>query len=213
MPAQAHAPAQAKTQARIAALRESLASLQRVVIAFSGGVDSGLLAWTAHDVLGAERAVAVTAVSPSLARSERTGCHQLAAAWGMRWMEVESDEGSRPGYVANGPDRCYHCKSELMDRLAPIAAAEGAVVALGVNVDDLADHRPGQRAARERGAVFPLVEAGFRLPGIPRALWHPRHLGHSDPGFGGRGVPAGARIPGSTGPPLRRSGSLGVRGR
>jgi len=123
MPAQAHAPAQAKTQARIAALRESLASLQRVVIAFSGGVDSGLLAWTAHDVLGAERAVAVTAVSPSLARSERTGCHQLAAAWGMRWMEVESDEGSRPGYVANGPDRCYHCKSELMDRLAPIAAA------------------------------------------------------------------------------------------
>jgi uncharacterized protein len=76
-------------------------------------------------------------------------------------MEVVSDEGSRPGYVANGPDRCYHCKSELMDRLAPIAAAERAVVALGVNLDDLADHRPGQRAARERGAVFPLVEAGL----------------------------------------------------
>jgi uncharacterized protein len=76
-------------------------------------------------------------------------------------MEVVSDEGSRPEYVANGPDRCYHCKSELMDRLAPIAEAERAVVALGVNVDDLADHRPGQRAARERGAVFPLVEAGL----------------------------------------------------
>jgi uncharacterized protein len=79
----------------------------------------------------------------------------------LRWIEVTSDEGSRPGYVANGPDRCYHCKSELMDRLGPIAEAERAVVALGVNVDDLADHRPGQRAARERGAVFPLVEAGL----------------------------------------------------
>jgi uncharacterized protein len=76
-------------------------------------------------------------------------------------MEVLSDEGSRPEYVANGPDRCYHCKSELMDRIAPIAQAEGAVVALGVNVDDLADHRPGQRAAQERGAIFPLVEAGL----------------------------------------------------
>ena len=159
--AQSQAQSQAQAQAGLAVLRASLASLQRVVIAFSGGVDSGLLAWTAHDVLGADRAVAVTAVSPSLAPSERTGCQQLAAAWGMRWMEVESDEGSRPGYVANGPDRCYHCKSELMDRLAPIAAAEGAVVALGVNVDDLADYRPGQRAARERGAVFPLVQAGF----------------------------------------------------
>jgi uncharacterized protein len=79
----------------------------------------------------------------------------------MRWIEVASDEVSRPEYVANGPDRCYHCKSELMDRLAPVAAAEDAVIALGVNIDDLADHRPGQRAARERGAVFPLVEAGL----------------------------------------------------
>jgi uncharacterized protein len=72
-----------------------------------------------------------------------------------------SNEGSRPEYVANGPDRCYHCKTELMERLGPIARAEGAVVALGVNVDDLTDHRPGQRAAREHGAVFPLVEAGL----------------------------------------------------
>jgi uncharacterized protein len=131
------------------------------VVAFSGGVDSGLLAWTAHQVLGPERTLAITAVSPSLAPSERADCRSLAAAWGLRWMEILSDEGSRPEYVANGPDRCYHCKSELMDRIAPIAEAERAVVALGVNVDDLADHRPGQRAARERGAVFPLVEAGL----------------------------------------------------
>ncbi|HEY3811217.1 MAG TPA: ATP-dependent sacrificial sulfur transferase LarE, partial [Acidimicrobiales bacterium] len=98
---------------------------------------------------------------PSLAPSERAECRDLAASWGLRWLEVESDEGARPGYVANGPDRCYHCKSELMDRLAPIAEREGAVVALGVNMDDLDDYRPGQRAARERGAIFPLVEAGL----------------------------------------------------
>jgi uncharacterized protein len=148
------------------ALRESIARRERLVVAFSGGVDSGLLAWTAHDVLGPERAVAVTAVSPSLAPSEREDCRALAASWGLRWLEVASDEGSRPEYVANGPDRCYHCKSELMDRLAPIAAAEDAVIALGVNVDDLADHRPGQAAARQRGAVFPLVEAGLTKAGV-----------------------------------------------
>ncbi len=142
-------------------LREVLAARERVVVAFSGGVDSGLLAWVARDVLGPDRVVAVTAVSPSLAPSERADCRRLAESWQLRWLEVESDEGARPGYVANEPDRCYHCKSELMDRLAPVAAAEGAVIALGVNVDDLADYRPGQRAARERGAIFPLVEAGM----------------------------------------------------
>jgi uncharacterized protein len=136
----------------------------RLVVAFSGGVDSGLLAWTAHDVLGADRALAVTAVSPSLAPSERNDCRMLAESWGLRWMEVHSDEGSRPGYVANGPDRCYHCKSELMDRLAPIAAAENAVVALGVNVDDLADHRPGQRAARVRESARQLGLAVWDKP-------------------------------------------------
>jgi uncharacterized protein len=105
--------------------------------------------------------VAVTAVSPSLLPSEHDACRDLAQRWGMRWLGVDTDELSRPEYVANGPDRCYHCKSELMDRLAPVAATEGATVALGVNLDDLDDYRPGQRAAREHGAVFPLVDAGF----------------------------------------------------
>jgi uncharacterized protein len=74
---------------------------------------------------------------------------------------VNSDELGRPEYVANGGDRCYHCKAELLDLLGPLAAAEGATVVLGVNIDDLGDHRPGQQAARERGAEFPLVDTGF----------------------------------------------------
>ena len=156
-------------------LRRWLAGAGRVVTAFSGGVDSALLARVSHDVLG-ERAVAVTAVSASLAPAELEDCRRFAAEWDMRWIEVDTDELNRADYVGNGPDRCYHCKSELMDRIAPVAAAEGAVVALGVNVDDLSDHRPGQRAAAERGAMFPLVDAGFTKSMVRAAA---RHLGLS----------------------------------
>ena len=145
----------------IEALRGEIATTGPMLVAFSGGVDSALLAWVARDVLGRDHASAVTAVSPSLAPSELAACRDLAQAWDLRWTPVDTDEGARPEYVANGVDRCYHCKSELMDRLVPLAEREGAVVALGVNLDDLSDHRPGQRAARERGAVFPLVKAGF----------------------------------------------------
>lgn len=141
----------------------------KMIVAFSGGVDSGLLAWTAHQVLGPERCTAVTAVSPSLAASERGDCERLAGLWGLHWIEVATDEASRPEYVANGADRCYHCKSELMERLAPIAEAKNAPIALGVNLDDLGDHRPGQDAARERGAVFPLVESGLTKAAVRRA--------------------------------------------
>lgn len=142
-------------------LRATVLSFPKVVVAFSGGVDSGLLAHVAHEVLGPERALAVTAVSPSLAPSELADCRRLAGAWGLRHMEVETDEGRRADYVANGVDRCYHCKSELMEKLLPFAEFEDAVIALGVNLDDLNDHRPGQAAAREHGAVFPLVQAGL----------------------------------------------------
>ena len=150
-------------------LTKVLAGYERLVVGFSGGVDSGLLAWAAHRALGRDRCIAVTAVSPSLAPSEHHDCRRLASQWGLRWLEVETHEGSRPAYVANGPDRCYHCKSELMDRLLPVAAAEGASVALGVNIDDLSDHRPGQQAAREGGGVFPLVEAGFTKEAVRSA--------------------------------------------
>jgi uncharacterized protein len=145
----------------LATLRDRLRELDRVVVAFSGGADSAFLAWVANDVLGPARALAVTAVSPSLAGAERDDCQSLAREWGLRWRGVETHELERAAYVANDGDRCYHCKAELMDVVAPLAVAEAATVVLGTNVDDLGDHRPGQQAATERGAAFPLVDAGF----------------------------------------------------
>jgi uncharacterized protein len=147
-------------------LRARLRALDRVVVAFSGGADSAFLAWVAHDTLGPARALAVTAVSPSLAGTERVECAELAAEWGLRWAEVETDELAQAAYARNDGDRCYWCKDALLRALGPVAAAASAdgadtTVVLGVNVDDLGDHRPGQRAASERGAAFPLVDAGF----------------------------------------------------
>ncbi len=152
--------------ASLAALRDRLRALDRVVVAFSGGADSAFLAWVAHDTLGPERALAVTAVSPSLAGSERVECAELAAEWGLRWREVETDEMAQAAYARNDGDRCYWCKDALLRAVGPVAATvgdseQGATVVLGVNLDDLGDHRPGQRAAAERGAAFPLVDAGF----------------------------------------------------
>lgn len=146
---------------RLDALRRSLRSSGRVVVAFSGGADSAFLAYVANETLGAGAVHAVTAVSPSLAPEERADCEALAREWGLRWTPVETDELADDAYSANDGQRCYHCKATLMDALAPFAAAEDAVVTLGVNLDDLGDHRPGQHAAAERGARFPLVEAGL----------------------------------------------------
>lgn len=154
--------------AKCEALAAGLDQLGRAVIAFSGGADSAFLAAVASRVLG-DRAHAVTAVSPSLAGDEEADCRALAAEWGLRWTPVVTHEMERAAYRVNDLDRCYHCKAELMDVVGPIAAAEGATVILGVNLDDLGDHRPGQRAAAEAGARFPLVDAGFTKADIREA--------------------------------------------
>jgi uncharacterized protein len=139
-------------------LFDALARYPGLVTAYSGGADSALVAWAAHQVHG-PRALAVTAVSASLPAAERAAARSFAREHGLRQVELCTDELERPEYRANAGDRCWHCKSALMDAIVPLAEAIGAPVALGTNLDDLGDHRPGQRAARERGAVSPLVEA------------------------------------------------------
>ncbi len=146
---------------KVDALETELRRLGHLVVAFSGGADSTYLAAAATRALGADRVHSVTAVSPSLAGDEEADCRALAAELGLRWTPVTTEEMERAAYRLNDTDRCFHCKSELMDVVGPIAAGEQATVVLGVNLDDLGDHRPGQRAATEAGAEFPLVAAGF----------------------------------------------------
>ncbi len=159
---------------KLDALRAEIECVGRAVVAFSGGADSALVAWMATDVLGPDHALCVTAVSPSLAPEELADCRALAGEWSLRWHTVSTDELDDPRYSANDGDRCYHCKASLLAALTPWAEAESAVVLLGVNLDDLGDHRPGQRAAAERGARFPLVSAGLTKDDVRTVS---RHLG------------------------------------
>jgi uncharacterized protein len=148
---------------KLSTLRTTLAGYQRdVVVAFSGGVDSAFLLRVAIDALG-DRVHAVTAVSPTMARSEVADARALAAELGLgaRHHVVDSHELEVPGFADNPTHRCALCKTELMGVAGPIAVQHDAVVALGTNVDDLGDVRPGIAAARERGAVMPMVDAGL----------------------------------------------------
>lgn len=159
---------------RLDGLLSQLREIGPLVVGFSGGVDSALLAVAARQALGRPGVLAVTADSASLATGELDHCRSLAAQWDLDWQPVATAELADERYLANNGDRCFWCKTALMDQLAPLAEERGAVVALGVNVDDLGDHRPGQQAAAERGARFPLVEAGFTKADIRAAA---RHLG------------------------------------
>jgi len=152
----------------LAELEAVIATSSSAIVAFSGGVDSSLVAASAARVLG-EQALAVTAVSPALATGELDGARSVAAAVGIAHRAIDTDELARAGYRRNDRDRCYHCKTELYDRLAALALAEGyASVFSGANVDDLGDWRPGLRAAAEHDVRHPLVEAGFHKADVRR---------------------------------------------
>jgi uncharacterized protein len=156
-------------QEKLVGLRRSLRATGRTVTAFSGGVDSAFLAFVAHEQLG-DAALAVTADSPSLAAAELEDAKAFARRTGMRHVVVQTDEMDDEAYRRNAGDRCYFCKSALMTALQAVAGAmDGAEVLVGVNLDDLADHRPGQQAVRERGGRWPLVDAGLSKAEI-RAL-------------------------------------------
>lgn len=146
---------------KLAMLRDLLAGMESVLVAYSGGVDSAFLLKVARDVLG-DRAVAATALSESYAGRELEEGRRLAAELGARQLFVETREMDRPGYVENSPDRCYHCKDELFTFLQPLAERENLkVLVYGEIADDRNDHRPGARAAREHGVRAPLAEAGL----------------------------------------------------
>ncbi len=148
-------------QDKLARLRARLAELESVLVCYSGGVDSAFVLAVAHEVLG-PRAIGMTAVSPSLPPSEREGAVEIARLMGADHRLVESREMDDPSYVANNPDRCFHCKSELY-RIATEKRTEWGLAAIlnGVNKDDLGDYRPGIEAAKIAGVSSPLVELGF----------------------------------------------------
>ncbi len=143
-------------------LLAGLAAHPGVVVAFSGGADSALVLAAAVRALGVQRVLAATAASDSLPLAERDPARAYAASLGVEYRVIDTHEMDRAGYRANAGDRCYFCKSELLERLQPLATERGWQVATGTNADDLvAGFRPGIRAAAERGAITPLADAGL----------------------------------------------------
>ncbi|WZO98506.1 ATP-dependent sacrificial sulfur transferase LarE [Isosphaeraceae bacterium EP7] len=150
-------------------LLETLRGYGRVAVAYSGGVDSAVVARAAHEALGSQ-AVAVTAVSDSLASGELEEAEALARQIGIEHRVIRTDEFADPNYTRNNSDRCYFCKSELYGRLSGMLGHLGVdVIASGANTDDTGDHRPGMRAAAENGVRHPLQECDLGKPEV-RAL-------------------------------------------
>ncbi len=159
---------------RYAQLRATISASERAIVAFSGGVDSSLVAWVSGDVLGTN-AVAVTSASPSLKRSDLALAQDLAARWGLTHRVIHTDELSKADYRANPVNRCFHCKSSLYEALTTMAQRESIyTIFSGTNLDDLGDHRPGLQAAANYAVRAPLSECGFSKADI-RAL--AAHLG------------------------------------
>ena len=164
--------------AKDAALRERLRGAGRVLIAFSGGVDSSYLAWVASDTLGSN-ALAVTAVSASYPESHRRMAEDVVARFAIEHRFVDTHEMDSDAYRANNPDRCYHCKSELFEVLGKLREQLGFdAVAYGINTDDTGDFRPGHRAAAEQGVLSPFLDVALskaeiralsRAAGLPTA--------------------------------------------
>jgi pyridinium-3,5-biscarboxylic acid mononucleotide sulfurtransferase len=147
-------------EAKAQALRDTLTSLDTVIVAYSGGVDSAYLAWVAAHTLG-ERAVAVTADSPSYPERHRALAIRIAREFGLRHEIIHTRELERPEYRANPANRCYYCKHELYTHLSRLAVARRAVIVDGNNADDRGDYRPGRQAAREFGVRSPLDEVNL----------------------------------------------------
>lgn len=189
-----------QTSALLARLEAVLRGYGPTITAFSGGVDSTLVAVVSARVHG-DRALAVTGVSPSLAASERGAAEALADELGLRHRLIHTHELERSGYQQNAGDRCYHCKTELFERLRALATAEGfAAVASGDNLDDLGGHRPGLRAAAELEVRKPLVEAELgkaEIRALARELGLPNHQKPAAPCLASR-VPAGTFVDAQT---------------
>jgi uncharacterized protein len=160
-----------------ARLDRALRAHDSLLVAYSGGVDSAVVAVAAREVLGPERVLAVLGVSASLAGVQYAQARAIARDFAVPLLQVATGELADAGYVANAPDRCYFCKRELWRRLADVAADRGfSAVADGTNADDATDHRPGRRAGREHGIVSPLAEAGCTkddVRAVARALGLP----------------------------------------
>lgn len=147
--------------AKESSLRRSLARLPSVIVALSGGADSAYLAWAAHAELG-QRALSVTALSPSYSAHDREVVEEFVRYSGLRHEFIETREMENPRYRANSGDRCYYCKDELFTVLDGVAEGRGfSAIAYGINADDTSDFRPGHRAASEHRVLAPLLDAGL----------------------------------------------------